>query len=96
VQYTSCIYLQTRRVAATLALLACAAVSFGADSYSGGELTSPTVVIGAGTYSDVVVVPGTILASRMARPMAVLTATIPPPATCSFRRSPLVARPLRM
>ena len=42
-------------------LLACAGASYGGDTYNGNELTSPTVVIGAGTYSNVVVKPGSIV-----------------------------------
>jgi hypothetical protein len=42
-------------------LLVCAADAFGADSYSAGRLTIPTLVIGNATYSNVVVNVGSIL-----------------------------------
>jgi len=60
-QYTSCIYPQARSLAVSVALLVCAAASYGADTYNGAELTSPTVVIGAGTYSNMVVTPSGIV-----------------------------------
>jgi hypothetical protein len=42
-------------------LLVCSAAAYGADSYSAGKLTIPTLVIGNATYSNVVVEVGSIL-----------------------------------
>jgi hypothetical protein len=42
-------------------LLAGGAAAYGADSYSGGKLTLPTLVVGNATYSGVVVTLGSIL-----------------------------------
>jgi hypothetical protein len=42
-------------------LLVCGVQAYGADSYSAGRLTMPTLVIGNATYSDVVVTVGGIL-----------------------------------
>jgi uncharacterized repeat protein (TIGR03803 family) len=44
-----------------LLLSICVSAGYAEDTYNGSELAIPTVIIGAGTYSDVVVVPGTIL-----------------------------------
>jgi hypothetical protein len=42
-------------------LLVCGATAYGADSYSAGKLTIPTLVIGNATYSNVVVTVGGIM-----------------------------------
>ncbi len=46
---------------ATLILVRCGAVAYGADSYSAGELSMPSVVIGGATYSNMVVTVGSII-----------------------------------
>ncbi len=48
-------------IASSLLLLTCAAKAFGADTYSAGQLRIPSLSIGGGTYSNVVLAPGSIL-----------------------------------
>jgi uncharacterized repeat protein (TIGR03803 family) len=49
---------QAQSLSAALVLLICAAAADGADTYSGGQLSIPTLSIGNGTYSNVVVTVG--------------------------------------
>ena len=44
-----------------LLLSLCGAAGYASDTYNGTDLTIPTLIIGAGTYTDVVVVPDAIL-----------------------------------
>ncbi len=44
-----------------LLLSLCGAAGYASDTYNGTDLTIPTLTIGAGTYSDVIVVPAKIL-----------------------------------
>lgn len=60
-QCTSILRFYARSVASSLLLLCCVADGFAADIYSAGQLTIPSLSIGGGNYSDVVVTPGSIL-----------------------------------
>lgn len=52
---------QVRSLGWVLLLGICGAAGHAADMYNGAELSIPTLTIGAGTYSDVIVVPAKIL-----------------------------------
>src|SRR5450631_160929 len=52
---------QTRSLITALLFLICTAGSYGADIYDGTNLTIPSVTIGSATYSNMVVVVGTIV-----------------------------------
>jgi hypothetical protein len=60
-QSTSLLRQHARSVIAALLLLPCATDGFAADTYSAGQLSIPSLSIGNGVYSDVVVTPGSIL-----------------------------------
>jgi uncharacterized repeat protein (TIGR03803 family) len=59
---------QVRSLGWVLLLGLCAVASHAADIYNGTELSIPTLIIGAGTYSDVVVVPASILSVARGAP----------------------------
>jgi uncharacterized repeat protein (TIGR03803 family) len=59
---------QVRSLGWVLLLSICGTASYAADTYNGTELSIPTLIIGAGTYSDVVVVPAAILSVARGEP----------------------------
>ncbi len=59
-QFPSFLRNHVQGIAAALFFPVCATATYGADTYSGGVLTIPSLAIGAATYSNVVISPITL------------------------------------